>query len=104
MDPRKINIKNVKDYQMTVEDCQKQLKTVLNKTRTDKSDCFCKTYNFEQYTKKLIFGPKINKNGENRQNKNFTTNGIWRSLYPLMPFNFMQYIKKSNEPILSKSR
>ena len=23
MDPRKINIKNVKDYQKTVEDCQK---------------------------------------------------------------------------------
>ena len=33
MDPRKINIKNVKDYQMTVEDCQKQLKTVLNTIR-----------------------------------------------------------------------
>ena len=33
MDPRKINIKNVKDYQITVEDCQKQLKTVLNTIR-----------------------------------------------------------------------
>ena len=31
MDPRIINIKNVKDYQMTVEDCQKQLKTVMQK-------------------------------------------------------------------------
>ena len=33
MDPRKINIKNVKDYQKTVEDCKKQLKTVLNTIR-----------------------------------------------------------------------
>ena len=33
MDPRKIKIKNVKGCQMTVEDCQKQLKTVLNTVR-----------------------------------------------------------------------
>ena len=47
------------------------------------------------YTKKLIFfGPKINKNGENRQNENFPKNGIWGSLYPLMPSNLMQNIKK----------
>ena len=45
---------------------------------------------------------KINKNGENRQNKNFTKNGVWSSLYPLMPLMpLMQNIKKSNEPILS---
>ena len=28
-------------------------------------------------------------------------NGVWGSLYPLMPSNSMQNIKKSNEPILS---
>ena len=50
--------------------------------------------NFEKYTKKFIVGPKINKNGENRQNENFPKNGVWASLYPLMPFNFMQNIKK----------
>jgi len=26
---------------------------------------------FEKFTKKLIFGPKINKNSQNRQNENF---------------------------------
>ena len=35
-----------------------------------------KKINFEQYTKKLIFGPKINKNSENRQNENFPKNGV----------------------------
>ena len=40
------------------------------------------------------FGPKINKNGQNWQNENFPKNGDWGSLYPLMPFNFMQNIKK----------
>ena len=50
--------------------------------------------NFAQYTKKLIFGPKINKNGKYRQNENFSKNGVWGSLYPLMPSKFMQNIKK----------
>ena len=43
----------------------------------------------------MILGPKINKNGEKRQNENFPKNGVWSSLYPLMPFNFMQNIKKN---------
>ena len=30
-------------------------------------------------------------------------NGVWCSLYPLMPSNFMQNIKKNNEPILSNN-
>ena len=30
MDPRKINIKNVKDYQKTVEDCQKIVEDSVN--------------------------------------------------------------------------
>ena len=31
----------------------------------------------------------------------FLKNGVWGSLYPLMPSNFMQNMKKSNEPILN---
>ena len=91
MDPCKINIKNVKDYQMTVENSVKYDKKLINRT------VFAKTYNepiLSNIQKKLILGPKINKNGKNRQNKNFTKNGVWSSLYPLMPFNFMQNIKK----------
>ena len=45
--------------------------------------------------KKLIFGPKINKNGQNLQKENFPKNGVWGSLYPLMPSNFMQNMKKN---------
>ena len=74
---------------MTVKDCQKQLKRVVkyNKKLINRT-VFAKTYNFEQYTKKLIFGAKIKKNGENWQNENFPKNGVWASLYPLIPFNF----------------
>ena len=48
----------------------------------------------EQNTKKQIFRPKINKNGKIWQNQNFSKIDISGSLYPLMPSNFMQNIKK----------
>ena len=49
---------------------------------------------FWRIYKKLIFGPKINKNGQNRQNEKFPKNGVWDRLYTLIPSNFMPNIKK----------
>ena len=40
------------------------------------------------------FLPKINKNADNRQNENFPKNGVWASLYPLIPSKCMWNIKK----------
>ena len=76
----------------TVENSVKYDKKLINRT------VFAKTYNepilSNMYTKKFIFGPKINKNYQNQQNENFPKNGIWASLYPLIPTNFMQNMKK----------
>ena len=95
MDPRKINIKNVKDYQKTVEDSQKQLKTVL-------MDCFCK--NIIQFCVKVqkpyfwailgLFGPflPIFEKNENFPEKSGTVTflHLWSC----------KKIEKTNEPIL----
>ena len=47
-------------------------------------------------TVKTIFGPLF---PFFRKMRIFLKNGVWGSLYPLMPSNFMHNMKKYNEPI-----
>ena len=62
--------------------------------RKEKKNNQIRNEKFWTIYKIVDFGPKINKNGQNQQNQNFPNNDVWSSLYPLMPSNFMQNIKK----------